>query len=86
MEFRRKMIRNLHYLKNLNNNIIDEIICCLDVKRYAKGSVILKNGDVSNRLWFIREGEVEVKVTNKIRQEDIKEDNEFRFDILNKVS
>ncbi len=35
MEFRRLMIRN-------------ELICCMEVKRFAVDSVILKGGDVSN--------------------------------------
>lgn len=64
MTFRRLMLRNLHYLRDLNDVIIDEIICHLEVKRYAKDSVILKNGDVSNKLMFLREGEIEVKVSN----------------------
>ena len=43
MNFRRLMIRNMHYLKDLNDEIIDEIICHLEVKRYAEGSIILNN-------------------------------------------
>lgn len=35
MNFRKLMIRNIHYLKELNDNIINEIICNLEVKRYA---------------------------------------------------
>lgn len=66
MNFRKLMIRNIHYLKNLNENIIHEIICNLEVKRYAKGAIILKNGDVSNRLMFLRQGEIDIKVTNKV--------------------
>lgn len=57
------MIRNIHYLRELNDNIINEIICNLEVKRYAAGSVILKNGDVSNRLMFLRQGMIDIKVT-----------------------
>ena len=40
------MIKNLHYLRNLPDVVINEIICCLEVKRYAKGSFIFKSGDV----------------------------------------
>jgi CRP-like cAMP-binding protein len=64
MQFRKLMIRNMHYLRDLNDTIINEIICNLEVKRYAKGSVILKNGDVSNKLMFLRYGEIDIKVTN----------------------
>lgn len=48
MQFRRLMIRNLHYLSKLNDEIVNELICCMEVKRYAKGSIILKSGDVSS--------------------------------------
>lgn len=48
MAFRRSMIKNLHYMSRLDDEIINEIICCLDVKRFAKDSVILKSGDISN--------------------------------------
>ena len=48
MTFRRLMLRNLHYLKNLSDEIINELICCMEVKRYAKDSIIIKSGDVSN--------------------------------------
>lgn len=81
------MLRNLHYLKNLNDTIIDEIICHMEVKRYAKDSVILKNGDVSNKLMFLREGEIEVKVSNQISQDcEVTDKTELKFDILNTVS
>ena len=64
MNFRKLMIRNIHYLRELNDQIINEIICHLEVKRYAQGSIILKNGDVSNKLMFLRQGEIDIKVSN----------------------
>ena len=48
MNFRRQMIKNLHYLRHLNDEIVNEIICCLEVKRYGAGTDIIKSGDVSN--------------------------------------
>jgi len=54
MEFRRQMLKNLHYLRNLDPEIINELLCCLEVKRFAKGSTILKSGDVTNWLSFVR--------------------------------
>ena len=42
------MIKNVHYLNKLNDEIVNELICCLEVKRYAKDSVIVKSGDVCN--------------------------------------
>ena len=60
MKFRRAMIRNLHYFRDLNDEIINAIMCKLDVKRYAKGQIILKNGDTSDRIMFLRLGEINV--------------------------
>jgi hypothetical protein len=48
MAFRRLMIKNVHYMSKLNDEIVNEMICCLEVKRYAKDSTILKSGDVTN--------------------------------------
>jgi hypothetical protein len=48
MVFRRLMIRNLHFLKRLSDEIVNELICCMEVKRFAKNSIILKSGDVCN--------------------------------------
>ena len=87
MSFRRLMIRNIHYLRDLNDTIIDEIICHLEVKRYAKGSTILKNGDVSSKLMFLRYGEIDVKVSNQISlDEKVTDETELFFDKLNTVS
>ena len=84
MEFRKLMIRNIHYLRELNDDIVNEIICNLEVKRYAEGSIILKNGDVSNKLMFVRSGEIDIKVTTNVSQDaEITEENELLFDVLN---
>ena len=74
MHFRRLMIRNLHYMRGLDDDIVNEVMCCLDVKRYAKGSNIIKSGDVSDRIHFLREGIIDIWVTNKIGE--IKQDDE----------
>ena len=65
MQFRRKMIQNVHFLKDLKDEIINEIICHLEVKRFAQGEVILKNGDVSSSIMFLREGNIQIKVNNQ---------------------
>ena len=79
MQFRKKMIKNVHFLKNIKDEIVNEIICHLEVKRYAKGSVILKNGDVSSDLMFLREGQIDIKVNNQVSQDaEINDDNELQ--------
>jgi signal-transduction protein with cAMP-binding, CBS, and nucleotidyltransferase domain len=60
MKFRKAMIRNLHYFRDLNDEIINAIMYKLDVKRYPKGQIILKNGDTSDRIMFLRLGEINV--------------------------
>ena len=70
MQFRRNIIRNVHYLAKLPDDIINEIISCLEVRRFAKDSVILKSGDVSDRLNFIRHGELNVIVQSPHKDEN----------------
>jgi len=76
------MIRNLHYLAKMPDEIINELICCLDVKRFAKGSIILKSGDVSNKLMFLRHGTIDVLVTNHVAENEADKE-ELLFDHLN---
>ena len=82
MHFRRLMIKNVHYMRTLSDEIVNEMICHLEVKRFAKDSIILKSGDVCNKLNFVRHGEIDVLVTNKVEgKEDERE--ELHFDKLN---
>lgn len=84
MHFRRQMIKNLHYLRNMSDEIVNELIGCLQAKRYGEGSDIIKSGDVSNRIHFIRKGEVFIIVSSKIGIEVTPDDEEI-FDKLNTV-
>jgi len=99
--FRRQMLRNLFYLRHLPNEIIDELICHLEVKRYAKGATILKNGDVAQHLKFLRKGRIDIFVSSDINVEAKSEAfsktgatdtfvnkpaDELLFDTLNTVS
>ena len=80
------MVKNLHYLHKLNDEIINELICCMEVKRFAKDSTILKSGDVSDRLTFLRHGEIEIFVTNKTEGDannGTSGREELHFDTLN---
>jgi signal-transduction protein with cAMP-binding, CBS, and nucleotidyltransferase domain len=87
MTFRKLMVKNLHYLNKLNDEIINELICCMEVKRFAKDSTILKSGDVSDFLTFLRHGEIEIFVTNKtegqVGEQDGHNREELHFDTLN---
>ena len=60
------MLRNLYYLRGLPDEIINELICCLVVKRYAADSVILKSGDVATHINFLRAGEIAIYVSSGI--------------------
>lgn len=41
------MLRNLYCFHKMPDEVIDELICHLEVKRYAAGATIMKNGDVA---------------------------------------
>ena len=94
MHFRRQMIKNLQYMRDLGDEIINEIICCLQTKRYGANQDIIKCGDVSNvstmilnqiqSIHFLREGAVNVVVSAEIGT-NISAENERVFDTLNKV-
>jgi len=73
MEFRRSMIRNLHFLRDLPNEIVNQLICCMEVKRFARGSTIIKSGDVSESLYVLRKGQIEIYVSKDIAGEKLPE-------------
>ena len=60
------MLRNLYYLRTLPDEVINELLCCLVVKRYSKGATIIKNGDVATHLSFLRQGEIDIYVSTSL--------------------
>jgi len=69
MVFRRQMLRNLYYLRVLPDEIINELLCCLTVKRYSAGATIIKSGDVATHLCFLREGLINIFVSTSLGEQ-----------------
>ena len=60
------MLKNLYYLRSLPDEVINELLCCLTVKRYSKGATIIKNGDVATHLCFLRQGAIDIYVSTSL--------------------
>lgn len=64
-EFRRNMIRNTPYFRNLDKDIIDEIVYLLRPNRYDPGTTIIKYGDITDKIHFLKQGEINVTIPVK---------------------
>ena len=63
--FRRKMIRNIPFLKNVSPAIIEEIVYLLRSHRYTAKTIIIKTGDTVKDLMFLKSGHIDVEVPYK---------------------
>lgn len=64
-EFRRSMIRNTPYFRNLEDDIIDEIVYLLRPNRYDPGTTIIKYGDITSKIHYLKQGEIDVTIPTK---------------------
>jgi len=64
-EFRRSMIKNTPYFRNLDDDIVDEIVYLLKPNRYDPDTIIIKYGDITNKIHYLRQGEVDVTIPVK---------------------
>lgn len=73
-EFRRSMIKNTPYFRNLDDEIIDELVYLLRPNRYDPGTVIIKFGDITGRIHYLKQGEIDVTIPmkNGLSQSEIK--------------
>ena len=69
------MIFNVPYFGHLPESIIVEMIYLLKSKRYEENEVVVKSGDKTNQIYFLKGGVMDVEM--KLRNESI------RFDSLN---
>lgn len=74
------MIKNVPYLKNIDENLVEEILYSLKPKRYEAGTVIVKRGENVDHLMFLKVGEIQVEVPNKNSSEI------YNLDTLNEGS
>lgn len=64
-EFRRSMIKNTPYFRSLDDEIINEIVYLLRPNRYDPSTVIIKYGDITDKIHYLKQGEVEVTISMK---------------------
>merc|ERR1739844_556849 len=64
-ELIRGAIMDNDFLKNLENSQIKEIVDCMYPMEYAKGSLIIKEGDIGSIMYVMEEGKVEVSREGK---------------------
>jgi CRP-like cAMP-binding protein len=64
-EFRRNMIKNTPYFRNLDKEIIDEIVYLLRPNRYDPNTTIIKYGDITDKIHYLKQGEVNVTIPVK---------------------
>lgn len=64
-KFRRNMIKNTPYFRNLDREIIDEIVYLLRPNRYDPNTVIIKYGDITNKIHYLKQGEIIVSIPEK---------------------
>jgi hypothetical protein len=65
-EFRRSMIKNTPYFRNLDSDIIDEIVYLLRPNRYDPGTTIIKFGDITDKIHYLKQGEINVTIPVKV--------------------
>ena len=56
------MVKNVPYFRNLDDNIIEEIVYLLKPHRYDTMTTIVKFGDITDKIHFLKEGEIDVTI------------------------
>jgi len=64
-ELIRGAIMDNDFMKNLETSQISEIVDCMYPMEYAKGSLIIKEGDIGSIVYVMEDGKVEVSRENK---------------------
>jgi signal-transduction protein with cAMP-binding, CBS, and nucleotidyltransferase domain len=73
--FRSKMIKNVPYFKNLSDSVIQELVYLLKPAFYDKDAFIVRKGDSTDRIFFLKTGTIEIEIS--LRKE------KMHFDSLN---
>ena len=63
--FRKTMVKNIPYLRNLDGYIIQEIVYLLRPKRYEAGTIIVQRGDEVDQIYLLKSGCIVVEVPDK---------------------
>lgn len=65
-EFRRSMVKNTPYFRNLDDEIVDEIVYLLKPNRYDPDTIIIKYGDITDKIHYLKQGEIDITIPTKI--------------------
>jgi CRP-like cAMP-binding protein len=65
MELRRQFIRNVPYLRKATENTISQVLYSMNEKNFNFNSYILRQGNISNKLYILWKGEVSLYVTDE---------------------
>jgi CRP-like cAMP-binding protein len=59
------MISNVPYFRNLSEAVIQELVYLLKPNRYDPNMLIVKRGDSTDKIYFLKAGIVDVEVPLK---------------------
>lgn len=59
------MIKSIPYFRFLDDDIIEEIVYLLKSHRYDANSSIIKFGEITDKIHFLKQGEIEVTIPKK---------------------
>lgn len=62
MIFMKQMIRNIPYFRNVDDNIVNEIMYMLKPKVYDEGALIVNAGDEVNNVYLLKTGSITIEV------------------------
>lgn len=73
------MIKSVPYFRMLDEDIIEEIVYLLRPHWYDKDTYIMKYGEITDKIHFLKQGEIQVTIPKK-NGDKIEEE---KFEILN---
>lgn len=56
IRFRKKMLANVPYFKNLSPNVIEELVYLLKPIKYDNDLLVIKKGDSTDKIFFLKSG------------------------------
>ena len=56
------MIKNVPYFRNLSDLVVQELVYLLKPIRYDPNMLVVKRGDSTDKIFFLKAGEIEVEV------------------------
>lgn len=62
MEMRRQYVKNIPFLRKLSDRVISEILFLMRESVYDEGSLFLKSGEISDKIYVIWRGEVHAQI------------------------